>query len=92
MEFDTKVKQALVTAGWRHKNKVESIKGGSNGVDTRRRAAWFHFDVVWCRPPSRDLLEYLGMLPPIVPTTQAYASDIDRIELIIQCVPKANEM
>ena len=82
-KFETEVKEVLLKTGFRHKNRVLEIRDCGNGVDSLSRRAWFRFDVKWLRPPSTDLLAELAGLPPIRPSIQAYAGDIDRIDLMV---------
>jgi len=89
--FETRVKRTLVSAGLRHKNKIVRLRSTGNGVDTTRRAAWFGYEVHWNKPPSRALLDDLQSLPPIPPHSELYASDIDRILLVIQSQQESND-
>lgn len=91
-EFQTKVKETLVNAGLRHsKNHVVGIRHTGNGIDTTRRSAWYRYEVEWKKPPTPALLACLAHLPPMRPGMQAYASDIDRIDLLIESVRAPND-
>lgn len=61
-----------------------------NGIDTMARAAWFRYEVTWRRQPSEALLDALDGLGPFPPGSQAYANDIDRVEIRLDStvVPK----
>lgn len=81
--FETEVKETLLKVGHRHKNRILALRNCGNGIDSRQRRAWFRFDVLWARTPSSGLLADLAGLAPIRPTSQAYASDVDRIDLMV---------
>jgi hypothetical protein len=90
-EFETRVKRTLFATGLRHKNLIVRMRATGNGVDTTRRAAWFGYEVYWKNPPSRGLLDDLQSLAPIPPHRELYASDIDRILLVIQSQQNSND-
>jgi hypothetical protein len=90
-DFETRVKRTLVSTGLRHRNRIVRIRATGNGVDTTRRAAWFGYEVHWNKPPSRALLDDLQSLAPIPPHSELYASDIDRILLVIQSQQESND-
>ncbi|MFP3637487.1 hypothetical protein [Paraburkholderia sp. SIMBA_054] len=91
MDFETKVKETLIHAGFRHKNAIVSVRSTGNGVDTTRRAAWFAYEVTWKKPPSPALLHHLKNLTPLMPDIQAYASDVDRINLVVASAGATND-
>ncbi|MBN3760956.1 hypothetical protein [Burkholderia sp. Ac-20365] len=89
-EFEKAVKEALLHAGFRFRNRIRAIRHTGNGVDTLRRTAWYGYEVTWEKSPSRDLLSHLANLAPLRPTTQLYASDVDRINLVVSSTPATN--
>lgn len=85
MEFESKLKHLLLILGFRYRNEVADVVRLGNGVDTTRRTAWFSYAITWKRTPKQALLDEMASVGPFAPTTQAYASDVDRIEIRLKC-------
>jgi len=84
------VKEMVVALGFRHKNKPVELRSLGNVIDTTRRRATFRFAVRWAKEPSCALIEDMrdGMRP-LRPTSQAYASDVDFIDIRLELIPVA---
>ncbi len=82
MDFDLEVKKLIVSLGWRHRNRPVEVRSLGNSVDTIRRRATFRFAVRWAKVPSQALIEGMSAgTSPLPPTTQAYATDVDCIDI-----------
>ncbi|WP_321935569.1 hypothetical protein [Paraburkholderia sp. J8-2] len=81
LDFETRVKRLVVGLGRKHRNLVTELRSMGNGVDTVRRRAWFRFGVNWTRTPSPALTDEMRASVQIPPSVQAYASDVDTIEI-----------
>lgn len=85
MSVELEVKNLVIRLGWRHKNKPLEVRALGNSVDTIRRRATFRYGVLWAKAPSPALIEDMRAgTSPLQPTTQAYASDVDRIEIELE--------
>lgn len=81
LDFETRVKRLVVSLGLRHRNRVAEVRALGNGVDTTRRRAWFRFGIRWTRAVSPALCEEMGAAVQFPPSVQAYASDVDAIDI-----------
>ncbi|PNE59648.1 hypothetical protein A8H39_00420 [Paraburkholderia fungorum] len=75
----------VVALGFRHKNKPVELRALGNSIDTMRRRATFRFAVRWAKTPSAGLIDdMVESMSPLRPTTQAYASDVDFIDIRLE--------
>lgn len=85
MSLESNVKEMVVALGFRHKNKPVELRALGNSVDTTRRRATFRFAVRWAKPPSASLIDDMRSgMNPLRPTTQAYAGDVDFIDIRLE--------
>lgn len=84
------VKEMVVALGFRHKNKPVELRLLGNNIDTTCRRATFRFAVRWAKTPSCALVDDMrdGMRP-LRPTSQAYAGDVDFIDIRLELIPPA---
>lgn len=85
MSLESNVKEMVVVLGFRHKNKPVELRALGNSIDTTRRRATFRFAVRWAKSPSASLVDdMLFSMSPLRPTTQAYAGDVDFIDIRLE--------
>lgn len=78
----------VVALGFRHRNKPVELRALGNAIDTMRRRATFRFAVRWAKAPSAALLDDMRVgMSPQRPTTQAYAGDVDFIDIRLELAP-----
>lgn len=88
VSLESSVKEMVVALGFRHKNKPIELKALGNAIDTTRRRATFRFAVRWAKAPSAALIDDMQAgTSPLRPTTQAYASDVDFIDIQLELAP-----
>jgi hypothetical protein len=84
------VKEMVVALGFRHKNKPVELRSLGNIIDTTRRRATFRFAVRWAKAPSCALINDMRHgTRPLRPTSQAYAGDVDFIDILLELLPSA---
>ncbi|MGF6603297.1 hypothetical protein P3T23_008051 [Paraburkholderia sp. GAS448] len=87
VSLESNVKEMVVALGFRHKNKPVELRALGNAIDTTRRRATFRFAVRWAKAPSATLIDDMRVgMSPLRPTTQAYASDVDFIDIRLELV------
>ena len=85
VSLESNVKEMLIALGFRHKNKPVELRALGNTIDTRSRRATFRFAVRWAKTPSAALTDDMRTgMTAIRPTTQAYASDVDFIDIHLE--------
>ncbi|UIF89423.1 hypothetical protein [Cupriavidus sp. UYPR2.512] len=88
MKPESVVKEMVVALGFRHKNRPLELRCLGNIIDTTRRRATFRFAVRWAKAPSSELIaDMRNGLRPLHPTSQAYAGDVDLIDIQLEAIP-----
>ena len=88
VSLESNVKEMVVALGFRHKNKPVELRALGNAIDTTCRRATFRFAVRWAKAPTAALINDMRSgVNPLRPTTQAYAGDVDFIDIRLELAP-----
>ena len=91
MSLESNVKEMVVALGFRHKNKPVELRDLGNSIDTTRRRATVRFAIRWAKNPTPALIDEMRLaVRRLPPTTQAYASDVEYIDVQLELVNEAH--
>ncbi len=91
MSLESNVKEMVVALGFRHKNKPVELRDLGNSIDTTRRRATVRYAVRWAKTPTPGLVDEMRLaVRRLPPTTQAYASDVEYIDVQLELANEAH--
>lgn len=84
MRHFKRVKELLVSIGFRHKNRILALIDAGVQIDTLSRCATQTLRIQWKKPMTPEMAQDLKAIAPMRPSTEIYAHDVDKIVYIFE--------
>jgi len=79
-----RLKEVLVSIGFKNRNHILTILDAGVSIDTTKRIATQRLKIQWRKPVTPALQADLESIAPMLPSSESYACDVDKIFFIFE--------